>query len=375
MKHLEWITVILAAVLLMTSLFSFLYVYFHGKELLNTASDGERNEICVEPEEENTRRYAADIPTVLVTADGMEFMQGSRVDEPFYNLVGHPAGHKTRYLADLYHNQVLVEEVYSPLTGLWVREDLPEKQIIPLTIRADLQERLYHLFLEQGKTGTAYVYDYESGDILSCVSVPGCSSDTPMDELPEGSLINRALYAVPPGSTMKVLTVMLLEEQTDLDALCYTCTGSYTLPDGGTITCHHVHGEVDTELAMGVSCNAFFAQAIVEHLQPQTMAKSLRDLGWNVNGTGSATFKVSGIPMTCSSISLEGQDWTFTNVWCLIGETEVLVSPAQLTRLAASYLVDRPALPRFRTDEKTSRDKLFTPDPQAREVWKAGLSI
>ena len=370
LRHLEILPCILCVILGVGTVFSLCFVYANGAATLETASQGEQAAMSVE-QEPGARFYLAEVPTVLVTADGVEFAGDTTIDAASYNLIGRPAGRVTRWLADVWQNETLAEEIYSPMTGLWVKKR-PENQRIELTLRDELQTGLYECFQELGKTGTAYVYNYETGSVLGCVSTPGCSSQDPIENLPEGALLNKNLYTVPPGSTMKIQTLLLLAEQTDLANLSYTCSGAVTFDDGTTIDCHHAHGEVTCEEAIGLSCNSFFAQAVVEHLDPKKVAERLREMGWNVNETGRTMVAVSSISINDSTIELN-ETWDFTSIWSMLGETEVTVSPVHLTTLAASYVIDSPAMPRFRLDEEVMYDTRFEPGSEAKKMWRMGF--
>lgn len=78
---------------------------------------------------------------------------------------------------------------------------------------------------------------------------------------------------------MKILTTVLLMEQgIDPTGIVAECTGSYTLPNGKEILCAGQHGKLRVELAIGQSCNVWFAAA-VSKLNVEKTEESFERLG------------------------------------------------------------------------------------------------
>lgn len=343
-RRLHLIPAALCGLLLVGGFFSLIYIYLHGAEALASASTGEKYQMSLSYDEADNsstggRYRCMDAGVVLRTSDGITLSgpQAGTLDAAFYNLVGIQAGGQSRYLLDCFTQADAYGEVYSPWTGIRRSSRSQINPEVELTLCAALQEAMYRYLANQNASGSVFCYDYTTGAVLCCVSTPGCASDADQTNLAEGTLLNKCLYAAPPGSTMKLVTLLLLAAQdVDLESLCYNCSGSVTL-DGNCIVCPGVHGTVDAAAAVGTSCNCWFAQAVYENLDLEKAAETLRSLGWSVNGSD-ARASISGVPVTPGSVTLNQRGWDFSTLWALIGETTVMASPTWMAEMAAQYL-------------------------------------
>ncbi len=144
------------------------------------------------------------------------------------------------------------------------------------TIDIDLQNYIYDNVKTQ-KTAVV-VLDAKTGDILSMVSTPSFDPNnikqdwdwisTDEENTP---LLNRTIQGkYPPGSTFKVITALsFMRNNPDYESYVHNCTGSVTIGDT-TISCFNntVHGEVNLEQALKVSCNTYFS-SLVDDLKPK----------------------------------------------------------------------------------------------------------
>lgn len=387
-KKLDWIPRLMSIFLVVAAIGSLLYIYLNGRKGLESASQGELYMMSreIDPDidyHENNVRISKTfsclaIDPVLRTADGVAL--SGNIAAPYYNLVGQRANGNTRYLLDVYRKEAL-NASYNPLYG--IRQIIPRKPpVIDLTIRASMQEAMYKYYTQHGIKGCLYAYDYETGEVLCAVSTPGCDSDAPKEGLEDGSLLNKALYSTPPGSTMKIVTMMLLADQTDLSSLTYECQGSVEI-DGNTYRCTGNHGLIDASRAIGVSCNCFFSQAVHEHLRPDRVIEVLLRLGWNVNGVtlnnvkSTSETEISGVYVSPGAISINPAGWDFSSIWSLIGETTVIVSPSWMAEFGAVAVAGAGVrVPRFRSDESPISRNRWQPYLEAittaGEIWQRG---
>ena len=134
---------------------------------------------------------------------------------------------------------------------------------VVLTLDRKLQEEAWRLL--DGSRGAAVVLDVPTGEILALASRPSFDParlDQDWERLrvdPDAPLIERGTQGLyPPGSTFKILIMAgaLSEGRTRMDEE-FTCTGSL---DAGNFVLRDnaVHGRVDLERALEVSCNSAF---------------------------------------------------------------------------------------------------------------------
>ncbi len=210
------------------------------------------------------------------------------------------------------------------------------KAAIYTTLDHNANRAVYNAY--GGRKGCTVAYNYKTGEILVCTSLPSIDVTQGYDNidfLESGTLISKALYGTVPGSTQKVSTVITALEimgQNKLFSKRFTCTGHYTNRSGDVIDCHNVygHGELDIQKALEYSCNAFFAQLIEDSDMPLAKVKKVYEkLGYALNGKEMETFDIDGIECETASTTLE-DSYEFRTQWGCIGQGDTLVSPVQL---------------------------------------------
>ena len=315
-------------------------VYALGGQALASMTVAERRaisttvDITAQDYNANTRPDRYSVYGSISTSDGVALF-GPTVDQSglspafasLIGLVGEDNSARTRYVAANYLDQLLPDIDYSPLTGI----PAGAAAELTLTISSAVQEGMYTWLTERGVQGCVFAYDYVGGDILCMASTPGAHwRDT---AALEGSYLDKNLYNTTPGSTMKLVTLLLLLLQGfDPAELTFSCLGSYTLrADGEAVRCTGMHGTLDGANALGRSCNCWFAQAI-EQLAPAQAAADLKEMGCQVNGNELST--LGAIPRSSTCVTL-GTAWDFDSVWSLIGQGATLVSPIDMAVLAA----------------------------------------
>ena len=186
--------------------------------------------------------------------------------------------------------------------------------------------------------GCVSAYNYKTGEMLVCTSLPSLDVTKGYDNLPNfksGTLLSKNLYGTVPGSTQKVSTVITALEimgTTKLYSKSYTCTGKYINRTGDEIDCHNIygHGTLNIQEAVENSCNPFFAQLIEDDDMPlDRVMKQYEKLGYVLNGGKPTYIDIDGIQCETASTTLE-DSYQFKTQWGCIGQGDTLVSPIQL---------------------------------------------
>ncbi|MEG1676953.1 MAG: penicillin-binding transpeptidase domain-containing protein [Clostridia bacterium] len=138
------------------------------------------------------------------------------------------------------------------------------------------------------KSGAAVVMNYQTGEVLSLVSLPVFDPihiDDSVRTNPLHPFWNRALQStLPPGSTFKIITAAsALENMPDAQTHLFECTGATQVMDQVIHDYNKAqHGQVTLEKAFRVSCNNAFAQAALL-LGDDKLRKTAEDFGFNDN--------------------------------------------------------------------------------------------
>lgn len=156
-----------------------------------------------------------------------------------------------------------------------------------LTLDSELQ-RTANLALGS-RNGAVVVLQPKTGEILALVSHPVFSLANLAEEWKRlnqdtaSPLLNRALHGLyPPGSTMKpLIAAAALETGTVKSEAVYNCRG-YQIIDGRKLSCNNgaVHGRINLEEALTVSCNSYFSQLGVD-LGQRKLDNYLHKLNWS----------------------------------------------------------------------------------------------
>lgn len=246
-----------------------------------------------------------------------------------------------------------------------VRALLNRPRDVRLTIDARLQSRMAEILANaasRSATGraAAVVVDAGTGDILAVASYPwpaprswGSPSGPAIGN---EALLDRARYGLyPPGSTFKLLTAAAaLRENPSMRRAVFLCT---RLPGGrvGTriagrrpvrddVRHERAHGEVGMHDGMVRSCNAYFAQ-LAMRLGPRPLLDAAAPIGIRMARADSASRLTDTLPQAA------------------YGQGDVLATPMQMARVAASFAADG-AIPRVGVLHASPRqgDAWLTPD-------------
>lgn len=189
-----------------------------------------------------------------------------------------------------------------------------------------------------GHDGCAVAYNYKTGEILLCTSIPNLDVTKGYDDLasfPNGTLISKPMFRTVPGSTQKVSTLISALEIMGADKLfskSFNCSGVYYNLSGKEIDCHNIygHGTQNVQQALENSCNPWFAQLIEDSDMPLSkVKKEYTKLGYALNGADDTYIDIDGIECETASTTLNDPT-EFATQWGCIGQGDTLVSPIQL---------------------------------------------
>ncbi|HRR77436.1 MAG TPA: penicillin-binding transpeptidase domain-containing protein [Ruminococcus sp.] len=246
------------------------------------------------------------------------------------NLIGDDKGQMGNTLVA---NNLKKLNNYSFSTGL---KESGGKAAIYTTLDHKANRAVYDAFA--GNDGCAVAYNYETGAILVCTSLPSLDVTQGYDDIdnfPSGTLLSKTMRKTVPGSTQKVSTLIAALEimgPNKLFSKRFDCTGSYHNKGGNDIDCHqsYGHGTLDIQGAVENSCNPFFAQLIEDEDMPLNKIKDVySDLGYALNGADEDYIDINGIKCETASTTLM-DPYEFRTQWGCIGQGDTLVSPVQL---------------------------------------------
>jgi len=228
--------------------------------------------------------------------------------------------------------------------------DSPEASPVPgenisLTVDAVLQTHADSVMATTGHPGGAVVLDWSTGELLCLSSVPsfdpnlfigGISSRdwNAIIENPQKPLLNRAWgTAYPPASTYKIVSSAWLLEQglTNPRLLPDPCYGSVSY-GGNVFRCWAVHGRLNLEEALAVSCDSYFYRTC-QTGNMDDLARISRSMGLGERLTAVLPGEAAGaVPDRHMMNSLYGAGgWGQGNLLNLvIGQGELLITPLQM---------------------------------------------
>ena len=378
-KKINFLPVTLIVLMLGVSILGMLRLYSLGEEAMSEATMAEKKamSLAIDP----TLPYDCNVISSsqyqaignIVSSDG-EILYGAAkrsAGSAFFNLIGEMNSDSANYVASAYKEQLQNE--YSMWSGLSVDTD----SNLTLTLNSFLQNQVHDYMQQNGIDGTAVAYDYTTGDILCMVSTPSAdiSDMANVNALPDGALLNKNLHTTVPGSTMKVVTLILAQMQgVDVSQFSYTCEKTYSLKQGGKIVCTGKHGRIDVEEALGKSCNCYFAQLVEKNINLEQASKDLKQLGFvleeNTSGNlGLLNCKVSSTYLTSKK--------EFDTVWAFLGQGKTMVNPIFMCQIAGAIAGKTDAkVPHLLQDEDIASCELLNLiDVKAIEqIWEKAFS-
>lgn len=287
--------------------------------------------------------------TALVSTEKGEriYHEDSSVRKSTLHVVGDNAGYIATGIQTLYRSNLVgynfIDGIYNTLTS-------SEGTNIKLTIDADVSAAAYNAM--NGKKGTVVVYNYKTGETVCMVSAPTYDpKNKPSNEELEkekynGVYLNRAVSGVfTPGSTFKVVTtIAAIENIPDLYSKSFKCTGKYETGVGEVI-CNGVHGTVNLEKGLNVSCNCVFAQ-LANEVGKNALTETVRNLGFAKNVTISKATAVRSTFDVSDSTKLDLG-------WAGIGQYTTLINPCQMLMLMGAIANEGIAMTPYIVEESS----------------------
>lgn len=292
--------------------------------------------------------YDRDGKILVSTQNGKRvFNDDSSVRKATLHVVGDSGGYIATGVQNLYRSNLVgynfVDGIYNTLTDA-------EGCDIKLTIDADVSKAAYQAL--NGRKGAVMVYNYKTGETICMVSAPTYdpkykpSNDELNSSKYEGVYLNRALSGVfTPGSTFKIVTtIAAIENLPDLYSKKFKCNGKYET-GAGEVICNGVHGTVNLERGLNVSCNCVFAQ-LANEVGKDTMTQTMRDLGF--------TKKVTVSKATTVRSSFDVSKSTKLDLgWAGIGQYTTLINPCQMLMLMGAVANEGVAMTPYVVEESS----------------------
>ncbi len=292
--------------------------------------------------------YDRDGKILVSTQNGKRvFNDDSYVRKATLHVVGDSGGYIATGVQNLYRSNLVgynfVDGIYNTLTDA-------EGCDIKLTIDSDVSKAAYQAL--NGRKGTVTVYNYKTGETICMVSAPTYdpkykpSNDELNSSKYEGVYLNRALSGVfTPGSTFKIVTtIAAIENLPDLYSKKFKCNGKYET-GAGEVICNGVHGTVNLERGLNVSCNCVFAQ-LANEVGKDVMTQTMRDLGF--------TKKVTVSKATTVRSSFDVSKSTKLDLgWAGIGQYTTLINPCQMLMLMGAVANEGIAMTPYVVEESS----------------------
>ncbi len=151
-----------------------------------------------------------------------------------------------------------------------------------LTVDSDIQNAVEDICKTQLDKGAVVIQNINSGEIISCVSVPTYNTSEIASYLDSenGELLNRAFLGYTPGSVFKtVVAASALQKDISLVDLEYECKG-YIEISGTKINCHKRdgHGKIKMREAFSNSCNPYFI-SLISHIGAENVIDTAKKMG------------------------------------------------------------------------------------------------
>lgn len=201
--------------------------------------------------------------------------------------------------------------------------------------------------------GAVVVLDANTGAVLAMVSKPNFDPNalerdwTEIKDDQSAPLLNRASQGLyPPGSILKVMIAdAALNEKVISTSDTYDCPGYLKLGDQYTLyeDDHAIHGKVDLEKGLAVSCNVMFGSLALE-LGPERLAKAFKRFGF---------FERLDNEIPESEIHLPDLDELGRGDLCQIGigQSSLLVTPLRMAMIASAFANDGGMMKPYLIDE------------------------
>ena len=253
------------------------------------------------------------------TSDGMEYNSDVNVRKALMHVTGDKDNNISTGA-----NRALASELigYNLINGVYSLNQSGKD--VKLTLDADVCATAYKAL--GNRKGCVGVYNYKTGEIVCMVSTPTYDPKNPTkvsSSDSSGVYINRFTSAkFAPGSTFKLLTaVAALENLSDAKNFTVRCTGREDYGHGDKVTDLSVHGTVDMEKALEVSCNIYFGQ-LAQKVGGSTIKKYVKKTGLD------SSYDIDGIKTTAGTFKYPSSGVNLA--WTGIGQYQDMVNPCAM---------------------------------------------
>ncbi|MGN0479317.1 MAG: penicillin-binding transpeptidase domain-containing protein [Hominenteromicrobium sp.] len=261
------------------------------------------------------------------TVDGTRvYAESESVRRSLLHTVGDSSGYISTAVQSVHRSKLVG---YNPITGLnrTVLSDFGSS--MQLTVDANANAAAYNAF--GGRNGSAFIYNYKTGEVLVKLSAPtydpmNVPGDLNDNEAYEGVFLDHTLSSsYTPGSIFKLVTAAAaMDYLPDWDTRTYTCEETYALGDSH-VTCLNYHGELNLEQALGYSCNIYFAQLALD-IGADNLQKKAEEMGFG------ESFSFDSVTTCKSTIDLSDAS-NLETAWSAVGQAEVLANPYHMALL------------------------------------------
>ena len=183
----------------------------------------------------------------------------------------------------------------------------------------------------EGHNGSAFLYNYQTGETLVKVSAPtydpmNVPADLLDNEIYDGVFLDHTLTSTyTPGSIFKLVTAAAaMDTFSDWDTRVYTCEQSYIVGDS-TVTCLDWHGDLTMSRAMGHSCNLYFAKLALD-IGPEKLQETAERMGFGDR------FSFDAITTASSTLDLSSVT-DLELAWSAVGQADVQANPYHMALL------------------------------------------
>ena len=215
---------------------------------------------------------------------------------------------------------------YNFVDGIYNLKKYGKGNDVNLTINAQLCAAAYSAL--GSNKGTVGVYNYKTGQLLCVVSSPSYD------------IANKPVSSINNDKTGAYEGVYLNDSQK------FKCTGEYKV-GGSSVKCLGVHGTVNFEKALNVSCNSAFAQIAIE-LGPDKLMATAKELG-----LGNQMY-VGNIKLAKSSFNVTGASDLDVG-WAGIGQYTTRINPCQMLTIAGAVANGGSSVPPYLVGKITSQ--------------------
>jgi penicillin-binding protein 2 len=276
-----------------------------------------------------------------------------------------------------------------PITLLSERHPVAGEDIhlsIDLGLETSLRKSL------EGKRGAILMMDLKTGGLLAAVSEPGydpnvfVSRDGSSERLevlssPELPMMDRGFNGLyPAGSIFKLVTAMAaLENGVITPQTTFDCNGQFKFNSRSRpFKCWFAggHGRVDLYTGIERSCNVYFYQ-VGRLLGEKRLSEYAKKLGFGSKLKGPVPGAEGLVPDAAWKEKRYHEAWyPGETIMLAIGQSYLLVSPAQILRLIAAIATDGELIePRMTTDRegRGRESQLLKADRETFRVLKQGM--